>query len=231
MPHRKTGDKAKAIGIIRGATRAWSRRHAHRLPPSRAPVRPRPRRGAPFRSRRRGRWRRAPRRPRFLRPPIRLDWWRRGALRDVHPLGPLRYPGREWSGRTDYGEWIRNNARIPIDVYDRFQARFNPTRFDPDAWVRMAKAAGMQYIVITTKHHDGFRAVRLEGHGMDVMAAPYAATSSGNWPRRAGAEASGWASTTRSWTGTIPTTCRGADWGTRVAAGSRRRLRPLRRRS
>ena len=87
--------------------------------------------------------------------------------------GLYAIPAGEWNGRTDYGEWIRSNAKIPIDVYDRFQAQFNPTKFDPDAWVRMAKAAGMQYIVITTKHHDGFALFDSKGTTWDVMATPY----------------------------------------------------------
>jgi len=87
--------------------------------------------------------------------------------------GLYAIPAGEWNGRTDYGEWIRNNARIPVDVYDRFQSRFNPTKFDPDAWVRMARQAGMKYIVITTKHHDGFALFDSKHTEWDVMATPY----------------------------------------------------------
>jgi alpha-L-fucosidase len=103
----------------------------------------------------------------------RLDWWREARFGMFIHWGLYALPAGEWNGRTDYGEWIRNNAKIPIEVYDQFQARFNPTRFDPDAWVRMAKAAGMQYIVITTKHHDGFALFDAEDTSWDVMATPY----------------------------------------------------------
>ena len=103
----------------------------------------------------------------------RLDWWRQARFGMFIHWGLYAIPAGEWNGRTDYGEWIRNNARIPIDVYDRFRTRFNPARFDPDAWVRMAKAAGMQYIVITTKHHDGFALFDSEDTAWDVMATPY----------------------------------------------------------
>jgi alpha-L-fucosidase len=103
----------------------------------------------------------------------RLDWWREARFGMFVHWGLYAIPAGEWNGRTDYGEWIRNNARIPIDVYDQFQARFNPAKFDPDAWVRMAKAAGMQYIVITTKHHDGFALFDSKGTTWDVMATPY----------------------------------------------------------
>src|SRR5438093_8157422 len=54
------------------------------------------------------------------------------------------------------GEWVMNNRRIPIADYEKLPAQFNPTQFDPAEWVALAKAAGMKYITITSKHHDGF---------------------------------------------------------------------------
>jgi len=54
------------------------------------------------------------------------------------------------------GEWVMNNEKIPIREYEKLPAQFNPTEFDPAAWVALAKAAGMKYITITSKHHDGF---------------------------------------------------------------------------
>ncbi len=49
-----------------------------------------------------------------------------------------------------------NRSQIPVKEYEQLAATFNPVKFDPDAWVRMAQDAGMKYIVITSKHHDGF---------------------------------------------------------------------------
>jgi alpha-L-fucosidase len=106
-------------------------------------------------------------------PDPRLDWWREARFGMFIHWGHYAIPAGEWDGRTDYGEWIRNNARIPVGVYDRFKARFNPATFDPDAWVRMATQAGMRYIVITTKHHDGFALFDSAGTDWDVMATPY----------------------------------------------------------
>jgi alpha-L-fucosidase len=63
-----------------------------------------------------------------------------------------------WDGRAYHGisEWIQFQARIPSEDYARTARRFNPSVFDPSAWVKLAKEAGMRYIVITAKHHDGF---------------------------------------------------------------------------
>ena len=54
------------------------------------------------------------------------------------------------------GEWVMNQHQIPIKAYEKLPSFFNPTEFDAKAWVQMAKAAGMKYITITSKHHDGF---------------------------------------------------------------------------
>lgn len=54
------------------------------------------------------------------------------------------------------GEWVMNNQQIPITTYEKLPAFFNPTEFNPAEWVKMAKEAGMKYITITSKHHDGF---------------------------------------------------------------------------
>jgi alpha-L-fucosidase len=54
------------------------------------------------------------------------------------------------------GEWIRNVGKIPQDEYDKLPPRFTAKKFEPEAWADLAKRAGMKYMVVTTKHHDGF---------------------------------------------------------------------------
>jgi alpha-L-fucosidase len=54
------------------------------------------------------------------------------------------------------GEWVMQNKKIPISEYEKLPAQFNPTEFNAAEWVALAKAAGMKYITITSKHHDGF---------------------------------------------------------------------------
>ncbi len=103
----------------------------------------------------------------------RMRWWREARFGMFIHWGLYAIPAGEWNGKTNYGEWIRNNAQIPLPVYDRFLARFNPVKFDADAWVGAAKDAGMKYIVITSKHHDGFALFDSKVSDFDVMATPF----------------------------------------------------------
>ena len=86
----------------------------------------------------------------------RMQWWRHDRFGMFIHWGLYAVPAGQWNGNTNHAEWIRTTAQIPRDEYDKFQAKFNPVKFDADQWVMMAKNAGMKYIVITSKHHDGF---------------------------------------------------------------------------
>ena len=72
------------------------------------------------------------------------------------------------------GEWIMNHGKIPMADYQAFAKEFNPVRYDPVLWVKLAKAAGMKYIVITTKHHDGFAMFETKASPWNIVqATPY----------------------------------------------------------
>ncbi len=72
--------------------------------------------------------------------------------------GLYAVPAGEWKGKyvRGIGEWIMNRAKIPVGEYEQLAKQFNPVKFDADAWAQLAKDAGMRYLVITAKHHDGF---------------------------------------------------------------------------
>lgn len=86
----------------------------------------------------------------------RMAWWREARFGMFVHWGLYAILAGEWGGKTNYGEWIRSNAKIPLGEYDGLLSRWAPTAFDPDALARLARRAGMRYLVITTKHHDGF---------------------------------------------------------------------------
>jgi alpha-L-fucosidase len=71
----------------------------------------------------------------------------------VYAVPAGTYKGEKIAG---IGEWIMNRGKIPVAEYKAFAPQFTASKYDPAAWVALAKQAGMKYIVITSKHHDGF---------------------------------------------------------------------------
>ena len=71
------------------------------------------------------------------------------------------------------GEWVMHNERIPPADYQKRIALFNPSQFDPRAWVNLAKAAGQRYIAITSKHHEGFCMFRTATSDFGILHAPF----------------------------------------------------------
>ena len=106
----------------------------------------------------------------------RMKWWREARFGMFIHWGVYSVPAGIYHGKEigGIGEWIMHNAKIPVAEYKQFAKQFNPVRYDPDAWVRLAKEAGMKYIVITSKHHDGFALFDSKVTDWDVVdATPY----------------------------------------------------------
>ena len=103
----------------------------------------------------------------------RMEWWRDAQFGLFIHWGLYSIPAGEWKGTTNHAEWIRTTAQISLDEYDKLVVQFNPVKFDAEAWVHMAKDAGMKYIVITSKHHDGFCLFDSKSTDFDVMSTPF----------------------------------------------------------
>lgn len=102
----------------------------------------------------------------------RMAWWREARFGLFLHWGLYSILAGTWKDDQRWAEWIRNNAHIPVDEYDRLLDRWNPTAWDPGAWARMARQAGMKYAVLTTKHHDGFCLFDSAVSTFDVMSTP-----------------------------------------------------------
>ena len=88
----------------------------------------------------------------------RMGWWREAKFGMFIHWGVYAVPAGTYKDKQigGIGEWIMRNGQIPVADYRAFAATFNPTKYDPSAWAALAKEAGMRYMVITSKHHDGF---------------------------------------------------------------------------
>ena len=78
----------------------------------------------------------------------RMKWWNDARFGMFIHWGVYSIPAR--------GEWVMHVEKIPAEDYAPFAQQFNPRKYDPDEWVALAKAAGMRYIVLTSRHHDGY---------------------------------------------------------------------------
>jgi alpha-L-fucosidase len=106
----------------------------------------------------------------------RLEWFRDVKYGMFIHWGLYAIPAGDWKGQRSLGlgEWIMNRSKIPVAEYEQLATRFNPVKFNPDEWVQLAQDAGMKYIVITSKHHDGFAMFKSAASKYNVVdATPY----------------------------------------------------------
>src|SRR5512139_915100 len=78
----------------------------------------------------------------------RLKWWTEARFGMFIHWGLYALPARH--------EWVKQHEAITEEAYQKYFDHFNPDLYNPKEWARLAKAAGMKYFVITTKHHEGF---------------------------------------------------------------------------
>jgi alpha-L-fucosidase len=107
----------------------------------------------------------------------RMEWWRQARFGMFIHWGVYSVPAGTYDGKQipGIGEWIMNKGKIPMAEYQAYAKNFNPTKFNADDWVKIAKNAGMKYIVITSKHHDGFAMFDTKASAWNIMqATPFA---------------------------------------------------------
>jgi alpha-L-fucosidase len=103
----------------------------------------------------------------------RMRWWREARFGMFIHWGLYAIPGGVWHGKPvdGIGEWIMNRGSIPVRDYEKLASQFNPVAFNAHDIVALAKSAGMKYIVITAKHHDGFAMFDSKADPFNIVAA------------------------------------------------------------
>lgn len=98
-------------------------------------------------------------------------WFREARYGMMVHWGLYSLAGGEWNGRRSgsYSEWIQSHQRIPIAEYEKLAKAFQPVCFRAEDWVRLAKECGMNYLVLTGKHHDGFALFRSEADRFNAV--------------------------------------------------------------
>ena len=105
-----------------------------------------------------------------------MSWWRDARFGMFIHWGIYAVAAGRWKGEfvPSLGEWIMYNARIPVEEYETLAEQFNPVEFDAEEWVSLAERAGMRYLVITAKHHDGFAMFHSAASEFNIVdATPY----------------------------------------------------------
>ena len=101
----------------------------------------------------------------------KMEWWKEARFGMFIHWGLYSVPAGSYDGKQVKGlaEWIMHNAQIPVVEYKKYASQFNPQKFNAEEWVKLAKAAGMKYIVLTSKHHDGFAMFKSEVDPFNIV--------------------------------------------------------------
>ena len=101
----------------------------------------------------------------------RMAWWRDAKFGMFVHWGVYSVPAGYYNGKpvSGIGEWIMNRGKIPMAEYQKFAGQFDAGKFDAAQFVSTAKNAGMKYIVITAKHHDGFAMFKTKANGWNIL--------------------------------------------------------------
>ena len=105
----------------------------------------------------------------------RMKWFNESRFGMFIHWGLYAQPAGVWKGKdiSGIGEWIQRRAEIPTEDYEPLMSTFNPVKYNAEQWVLLAKRAGMKYIVITSKHHDGFCLYDSKYSDWDMGGTPY----------------------------------------------------------
>ncbi|MDR2914292.1 MAG: alpha-L-fucosidase [Tannerella sp.] len=102
----------------------------------------------------------------------KMEWWREARFGMFIHWGPYSILGGVYNGhqqRRGGAEWIMNRCKIPVAEYQEYAKQFNPVKYEPESWVLLAKEAGMKYIIITAKHHDGFAMFKSAASNFNIV--------------------------------------------------------------
>ena len=105
----------------------------------------------------------------------KMDWWKDARFGMFIHWGLYSVPAGTYNGKKVrwIGEWIMNTGKIPVAVYKDYASQFNPVKYNAEEWVKLAKEAGMKYMILTSKHHEGFAMFKSEDPFNIVDATPF----------------------------------------------------------
>jgi alpha-L-fucosidase len=118
----------------------------------------------------------APKKPSKRTQDRRMKWFREAKFGMFIHWGLYAVPEGVWKGKeiAGIGEWIMHRAQIPVSEYEKLAEVFNPVKFNAREWVKIARDAGMKYLTITSKHHDGFALFKSDASSYNMVdATPY----------------------------------------------------------